>query len=1142
DRSSIIYSLIDKTGLFSLHPTNGLLSIQHPEFVDASSFGDSLNLTARVVDGSGNTQQATIVVHVKNGLSTERKLVFEQDSYNLTVFPGESGLGQLRLQSTPSRGVNFAISEGFHEDVIQVHNRTGELRYTGEIEKENQEFDLKILASSANSIAVVPVHILIRGIGSYVPKFRKKENIVAIMRDLPVDSLVHEFSAIDRDVDASLRFRILTTTAQDMIGTPLQDPDFSRLFRLESKDVAGRLLLDEDISALEVLSLRVEVEVRDENHPEEIPDRATLLILVQALKSSRPEIPLLQANRVPELISLPANLEVGSYVYTVTAKPSIADGLRSAFWYELNDGKQFFEINSNTGVIHTIASLRNEKELHAQIVISHLNTSTSVQVPLRIRTISVLDKAPKFTNSFYELAVDEATPPGTKILTVSSSDEDVDDSIHYELEGKDAEQFEINEKGEIYLRTELDREMKKSIHLFAKAVDSTGRFDVAPVTLTIVDSNDSEPFFVVRNLVATVMEDAPIGSFVVRAQATDPDSSSDLHYEIRVPNETSMLSKLIRVDENGTVTTAAPLAGLEGTFIFEVIVNDGKHTVSAEVNMEITHNFDCHPMFDLETERGGNFVFEIQENAPMNFALGQVKAEPIDEKCGLEFVLWDAEKKEFVHETSDLSMDSKTGELRTNRVFDAERDAARIPVVLGLRAQKHTAKMGAELRVIDLNDNQLRFAVKEMHFKIPENSPNFTRIGAVEAHDKDMVDEIFYRLDEPYDLFAVNAQTGEIALIGEIDREKIDKHTFTIVASNSNSASSIHTDDIEVTVHVEDVNDNPPVFLIEDQSILLNDNTIAGSVLMRVRADDPDIVKDGEVGVFYRIAATSFEYRRMSNPVENVFSVHEETGDIRLEKSVKDFTGGRFNILLAASDRNDSKGHESFATLKATVHSPSDIVVAQVAGSPLRMTRKVLKEITGKLSSATDSDAHVSSVDFATEAGLTIKDASSISLVFTGRDSGEPIPAEKMVAKMDRLRMEGVKNLPVVMADTRHLTPSHEHEETIAFVSTLAPVFLVLLFFFTLLAIVIFIFSVMVCVYRRRYNSLKKRKEDLLAIKNSQKTPELPNSGTMLAIKASSDRNPSSTISTPSIVDSYYKNGNYDVQEARMNVVNPEDD
>ncbi|GMS87115.1 hypothetical protein PENTCL1PPCAC_9290, partial [Pristionchus entomophagus] len=708
----------------------------HPEFVDPSALGDAFNLTARVVDASGSTQQATIIVHVKNGLNTERKLVFEQ-----------------------------------------IHNRTGEVRYTGEIEKDDQEFDLKILASTSRSFAVVPVHILIRGIGSFVPKFACKENIVTILRNIPVDSVIHEFAASDRDVDAVLKFQILTTTAKDMIGTPLQDPDFSRLFRLESSGSQGRLHLDEDISALEVLSLRVEVQVSDERHPDEIPDRASLLILVQALKSSRPEIPLLQANRVPELITLPENLAVGSYVYTVTARPSIADGVRSEFWYELNDGKQFFDINSNTGEIHTVASLRGERELSAQVVISHLNTSTSVQVPLRIRTTPVLEMAPKFASSFYEQPVDETTPPATKIMTVTATDEDEGDTIRFELEGRDAEQFEINEKGEIYLRTELDRETKPKIHLFAKAIDSTDRFDVAPITLTVVDANDSEPFFAARNLVATVMEDAPVGSFVVRAQATDPDSSSVLHYEIRLPNQSSMLSKLIRVDENGTVTTSGPLQGLEGTVIFEVIVSDDKHTVTAEVNMEIERNFDCHPMFDLSTEQGGNFVFEIQENAKMNFALGQVKAEPIDEKCGLEFTLWDTTKKEFVYDTANISIDKKTGELRTSRVFDAEKDPARIPVVLGLRAQKHTSKMGAELRVIDLNDNPLRFGTEEIHFRIPENSPNGTRIGAVEAYDKDLNDQIFYRLDEPSDLVAVNAESGDVTLTGELDREKADKHS-----------------------------------------------------------------------------------------------------------------------------------------------------------------------------------------------------------------------------------------------------------------------------------------------------------------------------------------------------------------------------
>ncbi|GMS87114.1 hypothetical protein PENTCL1PPCAC_9289, partial [Pristionchus entomophagus] len=792
--------------------------------------------------------------------------------------------------------------------------------------------------------------------------------------------------------------------------------------------------------------------------------------------------------------------------------------------------------------IHTVASLRGERELSAQVVISHLNTSTSVQVPLRIRTTPVLEMAPKFASSFYEQPVDETTPPATKIMTVTATDEDEGDTIRFELEGRDAEQFEINEKGEIYLRTELDRETKPKIHLFAKAIDSTDRFDVAPITLTVVDANDSEPFFAARNLVATVMEDAPVGSFVVRAQATDPDSSSVLHYEIRLPNQSSMLSKLIRVDENGTVTTSGPLQGLEGTVIFEVIVSDDKHTVTAEVNMEIERNFDCHPMFDLSTEQGGNFVFEIQENAKMNFALGQVKAEPIDEKCGLEFTLWDTTKKEFVYDTANISIDKKTGELRTSRVFDAEKDPARIPVVLGLRAQKHTSKMGAELRVIDLNDNPLRFGTEEIHFRIPENSPNGTRIGAVEAYDKDLNDQIFYRLDEPSDLVAVNAESGDVTLTGELDREKADKHSFKIVASNSNSSSSVHTTALRVTVHVQDVNDNPPVFLQDDQHILLNDATLAGATLLRVRAEDPDVVHDDAVGVFYRIAGTTFEYRRMVHPVENVFSIGEETGDIRLEKSVKDFTGGRFNILLAASDRNDSKGHESFATVKATVHSPSDVVLAQVAGSPSRMSRKVLGEITNKLSTATDADAHVAAVDFATSAGQTVKDASSLSLVFTGRDSGEPIAAEKVVAKMDRLRAEGVKNLPLVQTDRRDSPPSVDQEETIAMVSSLAPVFIVVLFFLTLLAIVILIFSVMVCVYRRRYAALKKRKEGLLAIKNSQKTPELPSGGTMLAIKNGSDRHPSSTISTPSIIDSYYKNGSYDVQEAKMNVVNPEDD
>lgn len=57
---------------------NSYLTLQHPEFVDATALGSSFNLTARVVDGVGNTQQATIIVNIKKEMNTDRKLVFEQ--------------------------------------------------------------------------------------------------------------------------------------------------------------------------------------------------------------------------------------------------------------------------------------------------------------------------------------------------------------------------------------------------------------------------------------------------------------------------------------------------------------------------------------------------------------------------------------------------------------------------------------------------------------------------------------------------------------------------------------------------------------------------------------------------------------------------------------------------------------------------------------------------------------------------------------------------------------------------------------------------------------------------------------------------------------------------------------------------------
>lgn len=53
-------------------------------------------------------------------------------------------------------------------------------------------------------------------------KFLFIPSIINDFAALPVDSVIHEFNATDLDSDAELKFQILTTTAKDMIGTPLQ--------------------------------------------------------------------------------------------------------------------------------------------------------------------------------------------------------------------------------------------------------------------------------------------------------------------------------------------------------------------------------------------------------------------------------------------------------------------------------------------------------------------------------------------------------------------------------------------------------------------------------------------------------------------------------------------------------------------------------------------------------------------------------------------------------------------------------------------------------------------------------------------------------------------------------------------------------
>lgn len=80
--------------------------------------------------------------------------------------------------------------------------------------------------------------------------------------------------------------------------------------------------------------------------------------------------------------------------------------------------------------------------------------------------------------------------------------------------------------------------------------------------------------------------------------------------------------------------------------------------------------------------------------------------------------------------------------------------------------------------------------------------------------------------------FRINQTSGEIQTSVPLDRETVNRHMLTVVAADNGSPESLSSE-VEVLVLVEDVNDNPPVFVQKEYSLSLSLYTQPG-LLLRV--------------------------------------------------------------------------------------------------------------------------------------------------------------------------------------------------------------------------------------------------------------------------------------------------------------------
>lgn len=141
-----------------------------------------------------------------------------------------------------------------------------------------------------------------------------------------------------------------------------------------------------------------------------------------------------------------------------------------------------------------------------------------------------------------------------------------------------------------------------------------------------------------------------------------------------------------------------------------------------------------------------------------------------------------------------------------------------------------TGTARVRINVVDVNDNQPTFPPPRT-IKVSENTEMGSLLTTVTANDVDTYPELTYNfastVDKEYlDYFSIDRFSGKIFLRKSLDFELWQDCRLKIIASDT-----AHIAETDLTIEVQDVNDNYPVFSQSSYEVNLPGKLIANCQL-----------------------------------------------------------------------------------------------------------------------------------------------------------------------------------------------------------------------------------------------------------------------------------------------------------------------
>ncbi|XP_067104240.1 protocadherin alpha-3-like [Osmerus mordax] len=205
------------------------------------------------------------------------------------------------------------------------------------------------------------------------------------------------------------------------------------------------------------------------------------------------------------------------------------------------------------------------------------------------------------------------------------------------------------------------------------------------------------------------------------------------------------------------------------------------------------------------------------------------------------------------------------------------------------------------VEVLDVNDHTPSFPEKEKCLEISESTLPGARFQLQAARDLDvgMYSVKQYKLSHN-DHFRLEVKdrgedrkTPILILQKPLDREAIKIHELLLTAIDGGKPPL--SGEMRISVEVLDINDNPPIFIKDVYSVLLDENAPIGTTVMQVNATDLDEGSNSEV--IYSFGSD------VDIKVRESFDLNSKTGEIIVIGQIDFEEIRKYDIDIQASDK-----------------------------------------------------------------------------------------------------------------------------------------------------------------------------------------------------------------------------------------------